>query len=234
MNIGQSNAQVYRNSVNGGESDYASYGFSVYDIKPDFPTYPRIYNNTVHGGTTEGCSYGVWVALQNSPTIIRNNTINGGCGASSYGVQSWVAHPKIENNIIFTERNIDLTGEGCGIRELTKNSDPVSVRCNDIFDCPAALYANRTETGWDFLVTIEEVNDLTDTSSEWNLDEVLALDSEMRFIGDPSLVFFDSAGIDGLSSLWGYNSDKDNAIRTGGVRLKDMWIGWSIGAYEYD
>lgn len=211
---------IRSNTVDGGE------GGISYGILNQISS-ATIRNNAVSGGRGRSLSQGI---LNNGGApVIQNNTINGGSGSFSYGILNGSASPTIENNLVFTSGN----GTRYCIVETTSNADPVSLRNNDLFDCPAALYGDEGFTNK--LTSIDAVNALADTAAGENVSI------------DPAFVDKDGADED-LNTLadndWHLSSASPASVTGGGLDLSNDFtddkegvtrtLPQSIGAYERD
>lgn|GEM_PF-646478 len=220
-NIAASSPLIEKNMIDGGGGS-ASYG--IYSSS----SAPEIRNNTISGGIGSNASQGIFNngSSNGLSPAIRNNTINGGAGAISTGIMSQSASPTIENNIVFT------SGDGtrsCMV-EITSNADPASLRNNDLFDCPDALYLDEGITK---LTSIDDVNALADTTAGGNIsvnpafvskngpdDDVNTMADNDWHLSSASPAAVTDGGLD-LSS--DFTVDKDDITRT---------LPWSIGAYQ--
>jgi len=128
---------ITQNTILGGGGSSSSAG--IYNADNAAP----IITNNLIDGRGNGITMGI--ANDNSSPRIQNNTIDGGDGAIiSAGIfigssAPTGSLPTIENNIIFT------SGAGANrrcIHEGVASSDAVSLRNNDLFDCPQALYVD--------------------------------------------------------------------------------------------
>ncbi|MDY6934299.1 MAG: Ig-like domain-containing protein [Spirochaetota bacterium] len=227
---------IERNIIKGGDGSNYSKGVSISDSSSII-----LRNNVIEGGSIGNNSYGVDIGY-NSTATMQNNTINAGSGsAMAYGIRIGSnTTPTIENNIILSS----VSSNGYGIFEITPGSDPASLRNNNIFDCPTALYHDHDTAlnmkGVDGGNFTENENGtgtaLATPTGSGNISEDISdyLDAEYRFddiIGPLHLsdFDFDTNGLDGDALGWGFGADRDGASRTGNGA-----IGWSIGAYEYD
>lgn len=226
INNANSTPTIKNNTIDGGigHSTCSTCGIHNYSSSS------IIQNNVIDGGKSGSFSHGI-NNFSSSP-VIRNNTILGGNGwISTYGIQIYSASsPTIENNIIFTSGD----GSRYGIHENGEKDDPISVRNNDIYDCPNGLYYDY-DSSPEKLTEIDDVNNLSDITSSGNIYENISgyMDAEFRFTGALGDFIFDTEGINGAQSSenWGFTTDKDDNSRS---PLDDSsTTGWSIGAYEY-
>jgi len=221
-----SEPKVYNNTLDGGSGSNDSTA-----IYSENCTSPKIYNNTIDGGDGATDSYGVYNASC-SPTI-RSNTIDGGAG-DGYGIFNDGSSPAIENNIIFTS-----SASGYGIYEQNASADPDSVKNNNLFDCPTALFHDNDTSSDLIRICSGNVGNadcsttLSTPSASENISEDLSscLDADFQF--DPSCNLddytFESDGLDGAALGWSFNTDKLARERVG-----DGSTGWSMGAFEYN
>ncbi|MFH1873852.1 MAG: Ig-like domain-containing protein [Pseudomonadota bacterium] len=221
------------NYLDGGNALIFSHG--IYNLNSSAVS---IINNIIEGGSGV-LSYGI--DSENSSVTIRNNTINSGSAESdeAYGVHirnEAVSPFVIENNIIFT--SVEAAANGYGIFEYHANSDPTSVRNNNIYNCPTALYFDR-ELGEDFnTICTGNFGDpacastLSTPTSSGNISEILTFDANYAFTGNLDAVSFDSAGLDGSleAPAWVFTDDLEGFARTG----DGTGTGWSMGGFEYD
>lgn len=203
------------NTIDGGTGTTWSYG--VFNSSSS----PQIRNNTIYGGTTAGTSTGIYIAPTNSAPTIQNNTIDGGSGGgASQGIRIFNTLPgAIENNIISTSGG---TNRYC-VEEGNDTSDPASLRNNDLWDCPTALYRDEGATNLTTDILVNGLGDITSSGNIANIDPAFV----NRAGGDwhlkaatPSTVR--QGGLD-LSAF--FTKDKDDVART---------ASWSMGAYEHD
>ena len=204
-------AVIDGNLIKGGKAPI------VYGIRSANASTPLIINNTILAEEAQDISYGI--LLNASSPRIMNNTINGGSGADeAYGIFHFGAcNPKIENNLIFT------TGGTAryGIFEMALNSSPASLRNNDLFDCPTALYRNF-ETAQHNLTDVANVNALPGAAGNVSVDPAFVSDTDWHLqASSPAEVR--QGGLD--LSTEGYAHDQDDQPRT---------APWSIGAFEAD
>ena len=226
INNSNSTPTIQNNTIDGGIGDSSCSTCGIHNHSSS----SIIQNNVIDGGKSGSFSQGI--NNYGSSPVIRNNTILGGNGwFSTYGIQiNSDSFPTIENNIIFTSGD----GNRYGIYENGGNDDPVSVRNNDIYDCPDGLYYDY-DSNPEELTDINDVNSLSDITSSGNISENISgyLDAEFRFTGALADFIFDTEGINGAHSSenWGFITDKDDNSRS---PLDDSsTTGWSIGAYEY-
>lgn len=208
-----SSAQIIGNTITGGDAEI------VYGIRSGNESTPLIASNVIIGETAADISYGI--LLNNSSPRIMNNTIDGGSGVNeAYGIFHFGScSPVIENNIIFTSGG----ARRVGISEFAPFSSPESLRNNDIFDCPDALYRDYDALPHE-LNDIEAVNELADIESADNISIV------PEFVADHDVHLQPSSpeavregGLDLVAE--GFDIDVDGQART---------APWSIGADELD
>jgi hypothetical protein len=213
-----------RNSdINGGNGSTGSFG--IYNKS----SASLIYNNTIHGGSPTFASsntHGIYNDNTNG-VIIRNNTISGGnpSGGSSvvYAIfLTGTTNTSIDNNIIFTNGGFDRNG-------IWENDaiTPLSVKNNDIFDCPDSLYWDDDGVPQQLTIITDVNNQITSASS--NVSTVLTGGSFVNDTTDWHLSTtvggVTNGGLNGSTEGWGFNTDKDGNSRT---------TSWSMGAYEKD
>jgi len=195
---------------------------------------PKIYNNTISGGTgsngsTGGTAYAIF--NQSSSPFIKNNTIDGGIDGDMPAPHPYCIYntgnsdPVIENNLLF----IRSGSYGYGIYEADVNSDPASVKNNDIFNCPTALYYDEASSS----KTISEVNNL-DAAYSGNISQDAQLANKLGFdwhlgMSTPCVVSQGGLDLSGDTDFpedaGGDKVDRDENKRDGS---------WSMGAYEYN
>ena len=111
--------------------------------------------------------------------------------------------------------------------EFDSDSDPASVRNNDLFDCPTALYYDEGTTA---ITSIATVNALGDTTASGNVSADPLFEDQAG--GDwhftvSTLATVDEGGLNGIDDGgWGFTDDKDGDPRPG------TGSAWSMGAYE--
>ena len=231
-----SSATIENNTINGGSPGSGS-SFGIY-ISYSSPT---IRNNIIYGGTGNNNSFGI--GNSGSPTI-HNNTINGGTGNNnSYGIyHEDTVSPAIENNIVFTSGG---SNRYC-IYESGSTSDPLSVRNNDLFDCPTAIYFDKDgNCPGGTNCTLAEMESLTDMTVSGNASDTPTFvskngpdgnintmeDNDWHLVSPLSVT---EGGLNGAHSAenWGFTTDKDVNPRS---PLDDSsTTEWSMGAYEKD
>ena len=265
-NDSSSSPTIQNNTINGGSGGTSSFG-----IINSPSSSPTIQNNTINGGSGGGSSTGIINSPSSSPTIqnnsinggsgvsastginaggspmIQNNTINGGSGgASSYGIRL-NGTPTIENNTIFT------SGGGSNrycIYEDDIDYDPVSVRNNDLFDCPTAIYYDFDMNCGGTDCTLVEMESLADMTASGNASDTPTFvnkngpDGNINTMEDNNWRLQPSSsdnilqgGLDGNAEGWGFTTDKDGNTRTAvitGSPTNTDAAGWSMGAYEQD
>jgi len=232
-----SSSIIQNNALLGGSTDTGKcYGIAVVSSSP------VIRNNTISAGyyDTTGSSYGIHCdgTIGSPSPIIRNNTIDGGSKnmANTYGIYILTqGHPTIENNIIFTSGK---TGYGIWENFISPNTDPASVKNNDIFDVAiryndngaAGISLNFISNGNFVDILPNPTNILTTPTGTGNTDinPNLDLGDNMHLTGATTAAV-KTGGLDGAANDWGFSTDKDGKARTG-----DGTMGWSMGAYELD
>ena len=208
-----SSAVICDNRIMGGAPE----NINNYAIRSGNQSDPLIASNDIIATASNDISYGI--LINGSSPKIMNNTINGGSGPNeAYGIFIFVqSSPVIENNIIFTtggERRV-------GIFEFSFNTTPISLRNNDIFDCPTALYRDYESLPHD-LTEADPVNSLEDTTSESNISVDPGFASgDDRHLGPNAPASVTEGGLD-LSDE-GFETDMDGVLRS---------VPWSMGAYE--
>ena len=250
---------IQNNTINGGSAGNSSYG-----IISDQSTFPIIRNNTINAGSginssfaviTYGSatienntinggsgsiisSYGIIVET-GSAAAIRNNTINGGSGGSLSRSISVAGTPTIENNIIFTSGG---PNRYC-IYEENSSNDPVSVRNNDFFDCPTAIYRDADgNCSGGMNCTLVEMESLTDMIVSGNISAVPDFVNQVGgnwHLQASSPINVRKGGLDGSTEGWGFTTDKDGNTRTAIISgspspTNPGAAGWSMGAFEGD
>jgi hypothetical protein len=188
-----------------------------------------IRNNIIFGGTGTISPLTYGIIVENSQSSIQNNTIDGGfseplSGGKSYGIQIFFASPTIENNIIFTSDG----NERYGIFELGSSSFPISLKNNDIYDCPDALYVQNTLTN---ITNISGVNFLIFANGNISQDPLFmdrdGPDNNKATMDDNDWHLTNSSPVKnvGINLSGIFTTDRDGITRT---------VPWSIGAYEKD
>lgn len=231
-----SNPIIERNTIDGGTGGGFSYGIYVNGGEPE------IRNNTIAGGGGITETFGIDCSeSMTSVPIIRNNTIDAGNGmAANTGIRIYEtgSSPRIENNIIYCTSSM---GTRRGIVEFVFGGTPTSVDNNNVApSCVTGLYydldgaapndkveafmGNFTDTGGAF-----PMQDPTGTGNvSYNPFFQPGGDDDL-YLGPGTHNDVLTGGIDGATSGWGFNTDKDGNPRTGNGST-----GWSMGAYEYD
>ena len=222
-----SSLTVRNNTILGGSGGTSSRG--IFNTSSS----PTLQNNAIDGGSGTNFSYGIFND-SSSPTI-QNNTIDGGSGGSrSVGIYSSSSSPFIENNIVFTSAGITRF---C-LFEGNATGDPASVRNNDLFDCPTALYFDN-DTAISML-GVDGSGNLAQNANGTGM--VLATPTALGNVSaDPlfvnqaggdwhftgsSTVNVAAGGLNGIDEVWGFTDDKD------GVARPTTGIPWAMGAYE--
>lgn len=220
-----SSATVRGNSLRGGRA-YFSGGIRVTAGSP------LVANNVIDGGN--GTTFAFGILVNGGAPVIVNNTVGGGAGDGyTFGISTSSAASVIENNVVFTTAG--AFGRAC--IEHDGGTAPASVRNNDLFDCPAALYVETVgglsgtcafNKSQDCHTVLVEVNDATvigvgkaggNVSSEPVFVDPGARDYHLTGASPASVA---NGGLD-RSDLIGL--DRDGRPRT---------LPWSIGAYERD
>ncbi|MCX7037846.1 MAG: right-handed parallel beta-helix repeat-containing protein [Spirochaetes bacterium] len=214
---------IQGNTINGGGGLY-SYGIACREADAD------IHNNVISGGRGSSESWGV-VTSSCSP-VIRNNTIDGGAHAG-FGIYiGGQSSPIIENNIITAS-----PASGYGIFEVSSDSDPSSVKNNDVFNFPSGLYYDDDKAI--ALMAVYQGNfDFDGSGSNKLLTPVATgnvstnpqfdLSGDGWHLGASSPVSVTQGGLNGGYLGWGFITDKDGKPRTAIGST-----GWSMGSYEY-
>lgn len=217
---------IANNIINGGNGGTQSAG-----IKTEGASTVIINNAIDGGGLGSDRSYGIYVTGASAPTI-RNNTIDGGSGGGSVGIQNSKTdiNPAtvIDNNIVFTSAG----STSICIREISLVSNPSSVRNNNLFDCPTAIYQDRSSGVSVNLTTITSMEDdliVEGIATGGNTSDNPKLSSLMR-LSFPSPCSVTQGGIDGLTEGWLFTDDNEGNLRTN----DGLSTGWSMGAYEFD
>ena len=221
--ISSNNVVIEKNYINAGTGD-ESYGIALL-----FNSSANVNNNCILGG--DGGTITTAIYINNSDANILYNTIDGGSATEkSNAISIYNLTPSqiviIENNIIFATAGMDRLG----IVENDKNSDPASIRNNDIFNCPEGLYVNYTNTNTIYLVHIIDINSLIDTVSYGNISEDpffknLTL-GDWHF-SDLSPQLVKEGGLNGIDEAYEIDTkDKD------GKERPEIGKTWAIGAYE--
>jgi hypothetical protein len=149
----------------GGSCNAFSYGIYNYQSSP------VIRNNIINAEKSNVYSFGI--LNSDSSAIIRNNIIAGDMADKSAGILITNSEsgnsPVIENNIIYTKNG----GSRYCIYENQNPADPISLRNNNLFDCPDGLYADYVESGGNCengqincFLQIEDVNDYLNTTQD--------------------------------------------------------------------
>lgn len=200
--LASASTTIEANTIESGSGGDASYGISARGGAP------IIRNNTIK---LEGSrAYGIY----NTPdSIISNNTIVGAGSISSCGVYLQISTlATLQNNII------DIAGGIC-IAEYDSNSDPLSIKNNNLTGCGILYYDEGTTN----ITDITAVNTLLDTETADNVSLTSYLDvtKDYRLTANTPVAITEG-GLD-LSS--DFSDDKNGSSRT---------VPWSMGAYEYE
>jgi len=238
---GSSSSIIIKNTAYGGESSNTRAVGGSYESDSI-----AIINNVLHGGIGSS-TYGVYVA---SPGIIRNNTINGGNASNTSSgvcVGYETGTPIIDNNIIFT------TGGSYryGINESTPapSNRPDSVRNNEFYDTPTAIYHDYNNNNYTSITSMESAltADGVNTSANISLtasyldyadyngtdnDPDTMEDNDWDLTGSTN-VNISTGGLNGQHSTenWSYHDDREGVTRT--PSDDSSTTGWSMGAYEH-
>jgi hypothetical protein len=202
-----------------------------------------VENNALHAGGGANAN-GVSIS---SPGIIRNNTICGGVNGSGYvygiNIGQTTANIIIENNIIFTAGGLGRRGIYAYTSEGASGGIPYSLRNNDIWNCPTALYYDHNTSTSFTTISAMETN-LTGQSvpASGNVsvdplfvdidgpDNILATMEDNNWsLQSGSTV--KASGLNGRKSTenWDFSTDILGNPRT---PVDNTTTGWSIGAYE--
>jgi hypothetical protein len=207
---------IRNNDINGGGGITESYG--LYNNS----SAALIYNNTIYGGNGSTFTHGIYNNNTNG-VIIRNNSISGGDSSSgggdiAYGIYlKGTTNTQIDNNLIFANSGTEMFG----IHE-NDTITPLSVKNNDIFDCPDGLYTD--DNGVPETV-IANVNAFAFASNNVSISVSGTFVSATDWHLSGTVGGVTDGGLDGSTEGWGFNTDKDGNSRT---------ANWSMGAYETD
>lgn len=248
---------IQNNNINGGTGSARVYGvFSV-------DSAPTIAGNTINAGTTTG-NYAMGLHILDGAPLIINNIILGGdsTGTFSSGIESSSAATILNNTIDggsagFYSTGIYINGSADGAPTIQNNIvftsggntrlciwegntvDPALLQNNDLFNCPAALYAAQVvggtgncsfHSGSNCHTQIADVNNetLTTQGAPGTADGNISVDpvfvdaaSGDYHLGVTSPVTVTGGGLDLSPTI---TTDKDDFART---------VPWSIGAYEF-
>jgi len=253
--------RIYDNDINGGNGTTNSYGIFISSADMNTSIFNNIinggngmnsttcgirnqstdsiiYNNVITGGMDDTQNtYGIYCQGASSPQVY-NNTIDGGHATNannSYGIYiNNNATPLICNNIIHISGV--TTVAGYGVYEVNDTCNPVELRNNNIFNCPSGLYHDTSPGMPDDLMMDFQLDDESLTNqggagtSDDNVVEVIPLNAQGERTGVwPMSVIGD--GLNGSAWGWGFNVDRDGALRTTSAVAP---LSWSMGAYEYD
>ncbi len=167
---------ITNNTITGGSSSTNS-TFGIWIQNGSSAT---IKNNNIHGGTaTTTAAHGIYTGPQANNPVISGNTIYGGAGLISYGLNnSHPSNPNVSNNSldggIGTTSYAIYHGTGAGnvssyqsnslftsggttrycLYEAGAGSSPVSFNNNRLFNCPSALYFDQGSVTINSLATI--------------------------------------------------------------------------------
>jgi len=244
---------IINNTINGGDGIENSTGITIFNFGPTLANNiinggnasnlttaiktdgasTLIINNAIDGGVGGAGSFGIHVDGASAPTII-NNTIDGGRGSNiSFGISVGddASNPatKIDNNIVFTSSG---NSRIC-IREVLSQPYPSSVRNNNLFDCPTAIYQDASGVNITNITDME--NNLTAegnaSSGNTNVDPKFSNRTAGNWhLNSTSPCSVTQGGIDGLTEGWSFTDDNEGNPRTN----DGLSTGWSMGAYEFD
>jgi hypothetical protein len=255
-----SSPQIANNQVNGGFGSAASYGLKDWGYGNVYATgnafnggsgaqtfgvafsnivgTKNFLNNTVFGGDSSYSS-GMEISSGSGSTgriNVRNNTISGGDGGVGSGIDvagiklTGYVHQLVEisNNIIFTEAS---SGNRICVSEETDNATPLSLRNNNFFGCPTALFKNFQSGNLTAIFPIESLNDMTAVGNE-SMSVTFTAGYRLSITAHPNIT---QGGLDGNVQGWGFGNDKDGSVRTTAKPGNPNNIGaagWSMGAFE--
>jgi hypothetical protein len=258
--ISNSSPQIANNQVHGGFGSSASYGLKDWGIGNVLVTgnffnggsgaqtfgvsfgnivgTKDFFNNAVFGGE-RNYSTGLEIGSGSGSAgriNVRNNTISGGSGESGGAIDviglkltGHVHHlVEISNNIIFTEA---LVGSRICVSEDSATSTPLSLRNNNFFGCPTALFKNFQSGNITAIFPLESLLDMTASGNE-SMSVTFASDYRLAITAHPNV---SQGGLDGIAEGWGFSSDKSGNMRTAAKPGNPSNIGaagWSMGAFE--
>ena len=227
-NWSNSAPEISNNIIDGGIGSYESHGIGNYEYSDS-----TIRNNIISGGS--GSTYTFGIRITNSSPVIQNNTNGGGTGVeASWSIYIWYnSFPIIENNILFA--TVEAGSLGFCVFEQDTTVHPLSVRSNDFFDCPSALYKDAEFGSLMSIGTMEDRFELRGIPTGGNLsinpefanlegsdaDRGIIEDNDWH-LTDASPLLVKTGGVD-LSAF--FDVDLDELLRT---------VPWSIGAFEKD
>jgi hypothetical protein len=252
--VSQAELSVRNNIIVAGDGPSTGYFFST---ALGVPGSARITGNVIRGGHT---TYSTGLVLSGGSPFVANNVMRGGAGTFSYGMRLQGGTPVVVNNTIdggsgsLYSTGIDLVGDVKPVIEnnlvyttaaasgrlcIGEGNDlplVVSLKNNDLFDCPSGLYSEQVagtsgncsfNTSFACQTSIDEVNDAqiigaSASSGNVSIDPAF-LD---RAGGDLHLTASSPASVTaGALQRDDVTYDKDGARRT---------VPWSMGAYERD
>ncbi len=253
---------IIGNRISGEGSDTAYGIFSM-----NSGTTLNIINNLISGGNS-GINNTYGVHYNNATTTEEvnniNNTIDAGGGITAKGISLTGLKGTInviDNNIIFS--TVDASNS-YAIFEEAINSEPTSVKNNNIFDCDYVYHNYIDGAGGDLdLLSVANLNaSFLGTAASGNVDIDL-IDADDN--GDDADSFFiNYAGVDGdvftiQDNDWHITASTDVDVRGGGLDHNTIFVvdkdgnnrttayfgqgtddptnggeGWTIGAYEQD
>lgn len=263
MSTSSATPVVLNNHIYGGDATSVSAGYysgSQGDL--------IVRNNLINSGTA-GLNMGVYTEGYSTGTY-QNNLIYGG----AMGMYLFVSSPVVQNNIIVSEQRGISAGHSAGstnpfidnniiiavgtgttycIHEDSSESDPASLRNNNLFGCSvvyldddAGCTGNADGDNNNTTCTLEEMQALTDysqgaSSNNVRLDPEFVnfggSDNNVSTLGNNDWHFNDTLapievtegglnGLDDAGAGWGFTEDKDNNARPASGSP------WSMGAYE--
>lgn len=216
-----------------------------------------IANNIITGGNVTGANIIVGILVSGSDNmIIENNTILGGSVSnSSQGIyiNNYSGILKIQNNVIFNQRNNGTSGFGYCINEANSTSSPTLLQNNNLFGCQylyrdnggAGDVANLTTALTSPSGTLQSMGNVSiDNTGGQQFADINGPDGSIATLTDNDWRLTQNAAIcnvrgGGLNLAPSITTDKDSLNRTvsiiAGCTPGNIGAAnWSMGAYEKD
>jgi len=138
----ESSPVIANNIIYSGEAPGLCFGMR---LTTETVSKPRVYNNIIIAGKGISDTTATGIMITKACAEIYNNTIILGSSEEAYGIWEppfYGGSLVIENNIICSISE-ESTDKRSGIYSLTLDGFPVSVKNNNIFNCPDALYYQK-------------------------------------------------------------------------------------------
>jgi hypothetical protein len=174
--------------------------------------------NTISGGTCTGCAaYGI-VLNAGTPTIVSNNSIDGGSARSTRGIYvTGTANPKITGNTLISGGT--ATNESVGIRGATASWSSGTVSSNTISGgtCTGcSAYGIYLSNG---TPTIGPNNSISGGSGDFTKGIFLTGSANPTITGNTNIsggsALLESIGIQGATASWSSGTVRGNTISGG-------------------